>query len=200
MWKIWPFLISREAKPASTRRHIAATLAQTVAMWSFFLLIAPLTLSTLEHRLGIPSLNFDFFGKRVLAAILFASFGSLGVWCGVIMAAQGQGTPLPSYCPQRLIILGPYRYIRNPMALSSFIQGFCVAAWLNSSFAALYVVAGALLWNFLARPWEEADLESRFGEPFLAYRREVQCWCPRLRPYVPSQAVYSSVNEGQSTT
>ena len=196
MWKIWPFLISREAKPASIGRHIATTLAQTVAMWSFFLLIAPLTIFTLEHRLGIPSIHFDFPGRRVFAVILFSCFGSLGVWCGVIMAARGLGTPLPSYCPQRLIILGPYRYVRNPMAMSSFIQGFCVAIWLNSALAAAYVFTGVLIWNFLARPWEEADLESRFGEPFLAYRRAVRCWWPRLRPYEPSQAVYSSVNQG----
>ena len=200
MWKIWPFLISREAKPASTGRHIAVTLAQTVGMWSFFLLIAPLTLFTLEHRLGIPSINLDFPGRRVLAATLFACFGSLGVWCGIIMASRGLGTPLPSYCPQKLIILGPYRYIRNPMAMSSLIQGFCVALWLNSSLAAIYVWTGVLLWNFLARPWEEADLESRFGEPFRAYRRAVRCWWPRLRPYAPSQAVYSPVNPGHSAS
>ena len=195
MWKIWPFLISREAKPASIGRHIAATLVQTVAMWSFFLVIAPLALFAIEHRLGIPQIKLDFPGKRVFAALLFACCGLLGISCGIIMAARGLGTPLPAYCPQKLILLGPYRYIRNPMAMSSLIQGLCVAAWLNSSFVAVYVYIGALIWNFLARPWEEADLECRFGEPFRAYCRAVRCWCPRLRPYAPAQTVYLPLNK-----
>lgn len=98
------------------------------------------------------------------------------------MAVAGEGTPLPADSPRKLIIVGQYRYVRNPMAMSSLMQGLCVALWLNSPLVAGYVVAGALLWNFLARPWEEADLKRRFGEPFRLYRREVRCWWPRLLP------------------
>jgi protein-S-isoprenylcysteine O-methyltransferase Ste14 len=30
--------------------------------------------------------------------------------------------------------------------------------------------------------WEEADLERRLGPPYLAYKRDVPRWVPRLKP------------------
>ena len=191
MWKIWPFLVSREAKPAPAWQHVAMTLLQTAAMWAFFLLFAPLVVFHLESAFGLSRFRFDFPGRHLAAALVFAPCGLLGIACGVIMAVYGEGTPLPTDCPRRLMIVGPYRHVRNPMAMSSLTQGLCAAVWLGSPLVTAYVIAGTLLWNFLARPWEEADLERRFGEPFRAYRRAVRCWLPRLRPYVPPQAVYS---------
>jgi protein-S-isoprenylcysteine O-methyltransferase Ste14 len=49
----------------------------------------------------------------------------------------------------------------------------------------LYALAGGPLWHFLVRPWEETDLERRFGEPYRAYRAAVKCWLPRVRGYRP---------------
>ena len=39
-------------------------------------------------------------------------------------------------------------------------------------------VAGALTWNQLIRPTEEADLAARFGEPYRRYSEHVRCWVP----------------------
>ena len=69
------------------------------------------------------------------------------------------------------------------MALASFIQGFAVAAFLGSPAVALYVVCGMVLWNYVARPWEERDLVERFGAPYEHYRRHVRCWVFRTTPY-----------------
>jgi len=61
-----------------------------------------------------------------------------------------------------------------------------------------YVACGAVLWNFLARPWEERDLEFQFGEHYRAYKRAVRCWLPRLRPYAPIQKSEEVAIKGQS--
>ncbi len=55
--------------------------------------------------------------------------------------------------------------------------------YLGSSAVLLYVIAGGVVWNFLVRPWEEADLERRFGDEYRAYRAQVRCWIPRRIPY-----------------
>jgi protein-S-isoprenylcysteine O-methyltransferase Ste14 len=69
------------------------------------------------------------------------------------------------------------------MALTGLGQGASVSLALGSAGVLSYVIAGGLLWNFLMRPLEEADLEARFGEAFRAYRRNVPCWYPRWDPY-----------------
>ncbi len=101
------------------------------------------------------------------------------------MVRYGDGTPLPADCTRRLSIAGPYRYVRNPMAMGSLAQGFAVGLFLGSPLVLLYALAGTLGWNFVVRPWEEHDLEQRFGEPYRRYRDAVRCWIPRLHPFVP---------------
>jgi protein-S-isoprenylcysteine O-methyltransferase Ste14 len=47
----------------------------------------------------------------------------------------------------------------------------------------VYVTAGVLVWQYAARPSEERDLQSRFGQSYEDYRRSVRCWWPRLRAF-----------------
>ncbi|HEX4607354.1 MAG TPA: hypothetical protein VH092_04035 [Urbifossiella sp.] len=42
-------------------------------------------------------------------------------------------------------------------------------ARLASPAVVLYALSGGPVWNLLARPWEEWDLESRFGESYRRY-------------------------------
>jgi len=98
---------------------------------------------------------------------------------------QGRGTLAPWEPTHRLVVAGPYRYVRNPM-----ISGVClnlageallfgsaaIAAWLALFFAA----------NAVYTPLcEEPGLEARFGEGYRRYRRHVPRWIPRLRPWRP---------------
>jgi protein-S-isoprenylcysteine O-methyltransferase Ste14 len=39
------------------------------------------------------------------------------------------------------------------------------------------------MWNYGARPWEEFDLEQKFGAEYARYKNEVRCWWPRCTPY-----------------
>jgi protein-S-isoprenylcysteine O-methyltransferase Ste14 len=48
--------------------------------------------------------------------------------------------------PNRLVVAGPYRWVRNPMALASIAQGVAVGLILSSWLVVVYAVAGALLW------------------------------------------------------
>jgi protein-S-isoprenylcysteine O-methyltransferase Ste14 len=96
------------------------------------------------------------------------------------MSMLGAGTPLPSAMPNRLVIAGPYRWIRNPMAVAGIVQGAAIGFILQSWLVIAYAVGGSLVWNYVVRPLEEADLTVRFGEEFLQYRDTVRCWIPRV--------------------
>jgi protein-S-isoprenylcysteine O-methyltransferase Ste14 len=96
------------------------------------------------------------------------------------MSTLGQGTPLPSAMANHLVIAGPYRWVRNPMALAGISQGVAVGLILESWLVVAWAIAGSLVWNYVIRPFEETDLEERFGDEFVRYRAAVRCWVPRF--------------------
>src|SRR5207253_638214 len=79
--------------------------------------------------------------------------------CGVIMARHGEGTPLPLDGPRRLVLAGPYGYVRNPMAIAGLGQGLCVGVGTGSWLVVAYALLGSAIWNWIVRPSEEEDLE-----------------------------------------
>lgn len=173
----------RQARPAGFAWNYGKTLAQTLVFWGFFLVLLPAVVARFEDGLGL----WRFEPSRVVAAGGFVLFGSLGLTSGYFMARAGKGTPLPVDGPRHLVVVGPYRYLRNPMAVAGLLQGLMTALWFGSPLVVGYVVIGGVLWNRFIRPPEEDDLLRNFGLEFEAYRRAVRCWIPRLTPYRPSR-------------
>lgn len=164
--------------PARRPNHVATTFGQIVVFWGLFLLVIPVGIAILERRWML-ELPFPVFVAPVGAVVLVLA-SALGIWSAVVMSTLGDGTPLPSAMPNRLVIAGPYRFIRNPMAFAGIVQGAAVGLMLSSWLVVVYAVAGSLLWNYAIRPLEEADLEARFGADFRRYAADVRCWVPRL--------------------
>jgi len=95
------------------------------------------------------------------------------------MATRGNGTPLPTASAPSLVIAGPYRYVRNPMALPGIAQGIAVGAYLGSYGVIAYSLLGAIFWHIIVRPVGERDLVERIGESYDHYRTSVRLWLPR---------------------
>lgn len=180
-------LHGREARSAGAAWNIAKTLGHTTLFWSLFLFVLPALFYRLEGALGLAAYRFAAPGWRTAGIVLFALAGSLGLTSGILMAVRGRGTPLPTDCARALVIAGPYRYVRNPMAIAGLAQGAAVGLYLGSPLTLAYVMAGLFAWDWFVRRWEEADLERRFGESYRLYRRRARCWRPRLRPYDPAR-------------
>ncbi len=178
---------SREARPATTAWNVAKTLVQTVIFWSMLLFFIPAMIYGLEGAMGLGTHRFGGPSWRVAGTVVFVLGGALGLTSGMIMAIRGRGTPLPLDCTRELVVAGPYRYVRNPMAIAGLSQGAAVGLYLGSASVLAYVLAGLLIWNFGVRPGEEADLEARFGEAYRAYRSRVRCWRVRLCGYEPGR-------------
>jgi len=168
----------RVAPSSSTVMLFARAGLQIVIFWGLFLWLLPLAITEAEGRLGVN--GFEWGGHQFAGWLLFALAGPLGLWSAVTMAMHGRGTPLPTDCAPKLVIAGPYRYLRNPMATAGILQGLAVGVILGSVGTLLYALTGAVLWHFGARPAEELDLLQRFGEPYRKYRAQVRCWVPTL--------------------
>jgi protein-S-isoprenylcysteine O-methyltransferase Ste14 len=158
--------------------HVGTTLAQIVVFWGLFLMAIPLAMTILEQRWAV-ALPFPAVAAPAGFAILMLA-SALGLVSAFVMSTRGNGTPLPSAMPNELVIGGPYRWVRNPMAIAGIVQGVAVGLILSSWLVIVYAIAGSMLWNYAIRPLEEADLEKRFGEEFERYRKAVQCWIPRV--------------------
>ena len=181
--KIFTSVRGRVARPAGFRRNMTKTLAQMLAMWSVFFGLGPAIVYRFEGATPFKRYRFASRRWRVAGITTFLLGWGLAEWSAVVMVWYGHGTPLPADATRDLVVAGPYHYVRNPMAMGSFAQGFAVAMFAGSPLIALYVLMGAVGWNYLVRPWEEFDLEQRFGEPYARYREAVRCWIPRTRAY-----------------
>ena len=92
---------------------------------------------------------------------------------------EGMGTPAPVAPTEKLVISGPYRYVRNPMylAVGAVIlgQAAVLGRWVLVAYAAVF---GAAVWSFV-HVYEEPTLRRRFGADYEAYLRTVPGWWPR---------------------
>jgi protein-S-isoprenylcysteine O-methyltransferase Ste14 len=95
-------------------------------------------------------------------------------------AVRGKGTPLPLDPPKKLVVVGPYRVVRNPMywGVGSVVLGEA-AIFHSVALAELAVVfaVGVILFVLL---FEEPALRRKFGEEYEEYCRRVPRWLPRL--------------------
>ncbi|MBW8763876.1 MAG: isoprenylcysteine carboxylmethyltransferase family protein [Microbacterium sp.] len=168
----------RTARNEGRARLAARTVRQMLLFWVLFLGVLPVGIAAVEARW---MLRMDVpVPVRVAGGLLFIAASALGIRSAVSVLVVGEGTPLPAHMARRLVITGPYRYVRNPMAVAGIAQGVAVGLALGSWLVVAYALCGSLIWNTLVRPQEEADLESRFGAEFDEYRRRVPCWVPRL--------------------
>lgn len=181
-----PFAFRLAASRTTPAAHVAATFGQIVLFWGFFLGVVPAAVVVLEQRWAV-GFALPWIAMPV-GALVLALACALGIWSAISMSVLGDGTPLPAAMANRLVIAGPYRFIRNPMAVSGIVQGVAVGLLLGSWLVVVYALVGSLLWNYAIRPLEEADLDRRFGDDYRRYRDSVSCWIPRAPKPRPARA------------
>lgn len=100
-------------------------------------------------------------------------------------AGDGQGTLAPWDPPRRLVVSGPYRYVRNPM-ISGVIfvlvgESMVLLSGANALWALAVFVVNAIYIPLL----EEPMLRERFAAAYEEYSTRVPRLVPRLRPWQP---------------
>jgi protein-S-isoprenylcysteine O-methyltransferase Ste14 len=123
---------------------------------------------------------------RVLGAVLIGVGVVVLVGAFVRFVVEGLGTPAPVAAPERLVVGGLCRYVRNPMylAVMSTIVGQTLLLARPVLLIYLAVVGPAMV--AFVRWYEEPDLAGRFGQDYLTYRQAVPGWWPRRRPWAPT--------------
>ncbi|TWU37745.1 hypothetical protein Q31b_45340 [Novipirellula aureliae] len=170
--------------PMNRRSAVLWTLGQTAIFWGTFLWVLPMGIVEVKRHFGW--IGFTHVSQAPLSLGLFLGASCFGLWSGMTMATRGEGTPLPTATAPRLVIAGPYRFVRNPMAVAGIVQGIAVGWYLGSISVIAYSLAGAIVWHVAVRPIEQRDLAERFGESYTSYQKSVGLWLPRLSLCSPS--------------
>ncbi len=150
-------------------------------------------LKSLLHNVGVVvfSLALAYVGTLVDSLLKLPTFSSMAAaTLGVVLLLLGflvrlwavvhfynHKMRVISLEPQgSLVTAGPYRYSRNPLYLGANVFCFFGAALLFGSPTALIMTAIHLPFVNLIIRREERQLERKFGERFLAYKKQVRRW------------------------
>jgi protein-S-isoprenylcysteine O-methyltransferase Ste14 len=124
----------------------------------------------------------DVRGAGAAGWLLIAAGIALYFACALWgFALRGRGTPLPLDPPKKLVVVGPYRIVRNPMYWSVAFVMLGEAAVFHSmalvDLAAVFFVSVNLFVLFV----EEPGLKAKFGAEYEQYCLQVPRWLPRIR-------------------
>jgi protein-S-isoprenylcysteine O-methyltransferase Ste14 len=135
--------------------------------------------TTWELRKLDPYIPFGLPPLTVAGLALMLAGASLAFVCFALFARGGMLTPGANFPdPQVFVCSGPYRHVRNPMAVGGLAT---LAGWglfLGSISISLFVVLMAALMHAIVVFVEEPRLERRFGQNYLEYKRRVHRWVP----------------------
>ena len=120
---------------------------------------------------------YSFSNVRSLVAMLLIAVGAGLCWKTVSLFIEyGEGTPAPFDPPRKLVIRGPYIYMRNPMMVAVCLVLSGEALLFASVPLGLWFLFFFGLCRILIPLWEEPDLEKRFGESYREYKQKVPRW------------------------
>lgn len=131
-------------------------------------------------RVGITPV--DVVGIPQVAGLVTAALGlALAVACVLTFALVGKGTPAPFDPPRRLVVAGPYRWVRNPMYIGAATALLGAALFYRSPALAAYALGFVLMTHLFVLLYEEPHLRRTFGQSYEDYLRTVHRWRPSWR-------------------
>ena len=151
--------------------------------FTVLLIIPAVILWATGFRIGW-GLGLPWDAVIVLAGALLMGSGlyylSITIWLFINI---GRGTLAPWSPTSKLVVIGPYRHVRNPM-----ISGVLMTLLGESiAFGSIGIFICFLLFFIINHIYfiysEEPGLARRFGDEYLSYKRNVPRWIPRLRPW-----------------
>jgi protein-S-isoprenylcysteine O-methyltransferase Ste14 len=142
-------------------------------------LIFPITIPVLlvvvlphvDNYFGIGSLFYGL-ANIIIGIMAIIIGGILAIWTIVIQITLGSGTPFPMLPTKKLLIVGPFKYCRNPMTLGTIIAYGGIAILIGSFTAILAVAIFAVILIGYLKIIEEKELRIRFGSEYIEYKKK----------------------------
>jgi len=116
---------------------------------------------------------------QVAGMIMVAIGTTIALWCVLTFVFIGKGTPAPFDPPRKLVIRGPYRFVRNPMYIGAGMTLAGAALYYQSLSILIYAGLFFLITHLFVVLYEEPTLRRTFGDEYEAYFGRVRRWIPK---------------------
>lgn len=114
--------------------------------------------------------------QQVSGMIIGAAGAAVALWCVLTFATIGKGTPAPFDPPRKLVIRGPYRFVRNPMYIGAGLALAGATLFYGSLPLLIYTVAFFLVTHLFVVLYEEPTLRRTFGQDYEMYCSKIKRW------------------------
>lgn len=166
------------------RKEILRWLKAITLLPLMVLVLVPVVLLALFHGASWSQLMATPVEWRFWVAVPIAAVGLiLAGWTMSLFIRFGDGTAAPWDPPQKLVVRGPYRHVRNPMITGAIMilaaETLLVSSWPLAAWFIIFTVGNAVYMPAV----EEKSLQRRFGDEYTTYKQHVPRWVPRLRPW-----------------
>jgi protein-S-isoprenylcysteine O-methyltransferase Ste14 len=160
------------------------------APWNYWLHLD--SIRTWQFLAAWPARNgWLSFSTSTIAVLVL---GILFAFAGAFIRTWGTAYLTPSIVQdgamhgEGIIAAGPYRYLRNPLYLGTFLHTFALALLMPPS-GALFCILAIGVEQLRLINGEEPFLAAKLGEPYLAYSAKVPRIIPALTPRIPASAL-----------
>jgi protein-S-isoprenylcysteine O-methyltransferase Ste14 len=93
-----------------------------------------------------------------------------------------KGSPIPFNPPPALVVNGLYRFVRNPMHLGWTVLLIGVAVLMQSfTLLVIFIPLFILVHIIYLKLVEEKELEKKFGQAYIDYKKKVPMFFPRAK-------------------
>jgi len=176
-------IASYSSNPRSTKQKRIAKILPVFVFFFFF----PALLFLIPHLLLDQQLNPRALPNPPLRMIVGAIMIVIGVsfllWTLKAQREIGKGAPMPLMATRKLVVEKPYAYCRNPLAFGLLNLYFGISIFMGSlaSLLAVAIFSGIIL-SYI-KFVEERELEKRYGQDYVVYKRQTPFLIPHPAKY-----------------
>lgn len=156
-----------------------------ISLFGILIPLALIEISRLFDKYLSDHLIQNYYIRLYISSPFFL-FGLLwGIWSNVVLFVLGKGGPTDGFNiavsprTEHLVVAGPYKYSRNPMAFGALIAYLGLGIFFNSIGCMAIIILSFFLVGFYLKKTEEKRLLKDFGTVYLEYKKRVPMLIPR---------------------
>jgi protein-S-isoprenylcysteine O-methyltransferase Ste14 len=173
-------LVETSQNPLSPRNQFVVRVLPVFVFFFFFpALLFIIPAFVFDKWLQLPML-LSFPARIIPGGVLIALGLFFLVSSTKVQREIGKGTPMPLKATQKLVVEKPYSYCRNPLyfGLINFFFGISIMIGSASSLMMVFIFTAIIL-SYI-KLIEEKELEKRYGNDYLEYKKATPLLIPRL--------------------
>lgn len=152
--------------------------------WKFFISVpaaaiiyVPFLLLWIEFS-GLPRTTASWFSTSAGFALLWGGV-VLVMWAYTLLLKQGGGEARMNIPTKKLVREGPYRWVRNPMAIGIGMILLGESLYFSSFYIFIWTLIVIEVMSYYITHVEEYKLANKFGQAYIDYKMEVGKWLPK---------------------